>query len=88
MSHLICDDPDCFNHDEGTLKFCQTCLEEIAAKLSNEDLYEMYLDCETKLKNLVSKTSGGDTPERLAEAKLCRNKLFETINGLMLLKKG
>lgn len=88
MSHIICDDPSCFNNNEGKLQFCTSCLEEIADKLSNEELYEMYLSCETKLKEMVKESDERETTERLAEAKLCRERLFDTINNLMLMKDG
>lgn len=87
MSHIVCDDPNCFNHDEGVMKFCGDCLEQIAGKMSNEDLYEIYLDCEIKLKKLVSESNMEETPEKIVEARTCSTKLFDTINELMMLKK-
>ena len=85
MAHIICDNPTCFNHDEGTLMFCPECLNNIAQNMSKDDLYEIYLDCEAKLKQMTVIESENN-PEILIEARMCSQRLFDMINDLMLLK--
>ena len=65
-------------------KNVKSCLEDIAHNMTRDDLYEIYLDCEAKLKQVV--TLADDSPEALIEARMCKTKLFDMINDLMLLK--
>lgn len=85
MAHIICDDPTCFNHDEGTMMFCPECIKEIAQNMSKDELYEIFLDCENKLKQIVV-IQADENPEVIIEARMCQQRLFEMINELMLEK--
>lgn len=85
MVNIKCTDPDCFNHDEGTFMFCPTCLKEIAKEMTKEELYDIYLDCEAKLKQIAVEAADRD-PNTIIEARMCKQRLFDMINDLMLLK--
>jgi len=83
-----CSDSNCYNHDETNELFCEDCLLKAVMKMSPDDLYEIYLEGENRVKDALmnGEAHGLLSPDEIRATKKLRRKWFKTINKFMLTK--
>ena len=81
-----CPNPICYNYDEANELFCEKCLAEAVSHMNEEELYDIFIEGEQKIKEAIrdGEAHGILTAQEKRIYHKYKHRWFRTINEFML----